>query len=45
MKPGLLIMLIIIGNAALYWVFFGKKKFDQKFEVNHGREDTSRRSP
>jgi len=29
MKAALLIFLIVIGNLALYWVFFGKKKFDQ----------------
>ncbi|MBU1112244.1 MAG: hypothetical protein ABH824_00210 [Nanoarchaeota archaeon] len=30
MKVALLIILIVIGNLALYWVFFGKKKFDQQ---------------
>ena len=30
METGLLVILIVIGNLALYWVFFGKKKFEQK---------------
>jgi len=30
MKVALVIFLIVIGNLALYWVFFGKKKFDQQ---------------
>ena len=28
----LLLLLIVIGNLSLYWVFFGKKKMDQKMQ-------------
>ena len=36
MKDALLVFLIVIGNLALYWIFYGKKKFEQKLnkEVN-----------
>tara|TARA_Y100000310_G_scaffold184774_1_gene184904 strand:+ start:531 stop:698 length:168 start_codon:yes stop_codon:yes gene_type:complete len=34
MDTALLIILIVIGNLALYWVFFGKKKFEQKHGLN-----------
>ena len=38
MDTALLIILIVMGNLSLYWLFFGKKKFDQKLEAkNHGR--------
>ncbi len=30
METALLVMLIVISNLALYWVFFGKKKFEAK---------------
>jgi len=30
MKTALLIILIVIANLVLYWIFFGKKKFEQK---------------
>lgn len=30
MKTALLIILIIIANLVLYWLFIGKKKFEQK---------------
>lgn len=31
MNTALLAILIIIGNLSLYWLLFGKKKFDEKF--------------
>lgn len=31
METSLLLILIIIANFALYWLFFGKKKFEQKW--------------
>ena len=31
MDTALLLILLIIGNLALYWVLFGKKRFDKKF--------------
>ncbi|MBI2572784.1 hypothetical protein HYV86_02905 [Candidatus Woesearchaeota archaeon] len=31
MSPWLLLFLIIIGNLCLYWIFFGKKRFESKF--------------
>ena len=34
MDTALLIILIVIGNLALYWLFFGKKKFEQKHGLN-----------
>ncbi|MFH1276120.1 MAG: hypothetical protein ABIH82_03335 [Candidatus Woesearchaeota archaeon] len=30
MKAALLLFLIIIGNLTLYWVFFGKRKFEEQ---------------
>lgn len=27
----LLLILIIIGNLSLYWILFGKKRFEQKY--------------
>lgn len=38
MKVALLIILIIIGNLALYWVFFGKKKFEQQLAKQMQKE-------
>ena len=32
MNNALLLILIIMGNLSLYWLFFGKKKFEQKLE-------------
>jgi hypothetical protein len=32
MNNALLLILIIMGNLSLYWLFFGKKKFDQKMQ-------------
>ncbi len=38
MKVALLIILIVIANLTLYWVFYGKKKFEEKLEVkSNGR--------
>ena len=31
MNPFLLLFLIIIANLCLYWIFFGKKRFDARF--------------
>ena len=30
MDIALLIILIVIANLTLYWVFYGKKKFEEK---------------
>ncbi len=34
MDTALLVILIIIGNLVLYWIFFGKKKFEEKHGIN-----------
>lgn len=34
MEPLLLIILILIANLVLYWLFFGQKKFEQKLIDN-----------
>ena len=34
MKTALLLFLIVIGNLALYWVFYGKKAFEKRFELS-----------
>jgi len=30
METALVLFLIVIANLALYWIFFGKKKFEQQ---------------
>ena len=44
MEPALPLILIVIANLVLYWVFFGKKKFEQKLtkEVKNERKVHSR---
>jgi hypothetical protein len=37
MESALILFLIIMGNLTLYWVFFGKKKFEAKLY----QEDTN----
>jgi hypothetical protein len=38
MDTALLLILIVMGNLSLYWLFFGKKKFEEKLEgKSHGR--------
>jgi len=32
MKTALLVILITMANLALYWIFYGKKRFKQKLE-------------
>jgi hypothetical protein len=32
MNNALLLILIIMGNLSLYWLFFGKKKLEQKMQ-------------
>lgn len=32
MKTALLVILIVMGNLVLYWIFFGKKKFEEKWK-------------
>jgi hypothetical protein len=34
MNAFLLLTLIIIGNLCLYWVLFGKKRYDHKFKLD-----------
>jgi hypothetical protein len=44
MDNALLLILIIMGNLTIYWVFFGKKKFEKKMEKeanNSGRQNNS----
>jgi hypothetical protein len=49
MDTALLLILIVVGNLSLYWILFGKKKFDQKYnlkedlkeEIGDGREKPS----
>jgi hypothetical protein len=37
MDTALLLILIVVGNLSLYWLFFGKKKFEQQMqEVEDG---------
>jgi hypothetical protein len=46
MDTALLLILMIIGNFSLYWVFFGSKKLKNKLkqkEVDNGREVSSTR--
>ncbi|HLC88778.1 MAG TPA: hypothetical protein VJG49_01955 [Candidatus Nanoarchaeia archaeon] len=40
MNPALLLILIVTGNLVLYWLFWGKKRFEKKLakEVEDGRE-------
>lgn len=40
-RPGLLLIIIIIGNMGLYWLFFGKKKFDEKMQKALSRNDNN----
>jgi hypothetical protein len=30
METGLLLFIIVLGNLSLYWLFFGKKRLEQK---------------
>jgi len=44
MNNALLLILIIMGNLSLYWLFFGKKKFEQKMQKEvdeNGRQNNS----
>ncbi len=45
MNNVLLLILMVIGNLSLYWLFFGKKKFDQKMQkeedVNARKNDSN----
>jgi hypothetical protein len=34
MDTALLVIMIIIANLALYWVFWGQRKFNQKWNGN-----------
>ena len=40
-RPGLLLIIIIIGNMGLYWLFFGKKRFDEKMQKALSRNDNN----
>ncbi len=40
-RPGLLLIIIIIGNMGLYWLFFGKKKFDEKMQKALSKNDNN----
>lgn len=31
MDNSLLLILIVIGNLSLYWILFGKKRFENKY--------------
>jgi hypothetical protein len=44
MDTALLVIMLVIGNLSLYWLFYGKKKFEQKLqkEVDNGRKTTGR---
>lgn len=35
MNPILLLILIIIANFVIYWIFFGQKKFNEKYGHNY----------
>jgi len=37
MNSILILMLLIIGNLSLYWIFFGKKRFEEK--LKEGTDD------
>ncbi len=44
MNNALLLILIIMGNLSLYWLFFGKNKVDQKMQKevdDNGRQNDS----
>ncbi|HLD72077.1 MAG TPA: hypothetical protein VJA23_00680 [Candidatus Nanoarchaeia archaeon] len=34
MKAALIIILLAIANLTLYWLFYGKKKFEEKMNIN-----------
>jgi len=38
-QPGLLIFLIILSTAVIYWLFRGKRKFEEKMYPPQGQED------
>ena len=38
MDTALLLIMIVVGNLSLYWILFGKKKFDDKFKVKEDDE-------
>ena len=33
MEIALLVFLIILANLTLYWIFWGKRKFEEKFPL------------
>lgn len=35
MKLALIIILIVIANLTLYWLFWGKRKFEEKLNVEN----------
>ncbi len=39
MSPWLLLILIIVGNLVIYWIFYGRRKFEEKLELAR-RSDT-----
>jgi|GEM_PF-4986425 len=34
MQVALIIILLVITNLTLYWLFYGKKKFEEKMNIN-----------
>jgi hypothetical protein len=38
MQTALLLILIIIANLVLYWVFYGKQKFEDKLKEAEKKE-------
>jgi len=32
MQTALLVILIIVANLALYWLFYGKKRFEERIK-------------
>jgi len=39
-QPGLLIFLIILSTAVIYWLFRGKRKFEEKMYPVKKQEET-----
>ncbi|MFA6460729.1 MAG: hypothetical protein WCV90_00550 [Candidatus Woesearchaeota archaeon] len=37
----LLLILLIIGNLSLYWILFGKKRFEQKYMQKNEEEPSN----
>lgn len=39
MNTALIVILLIMANLTLYWLFYGKKKFEEKWELSPQEND------